>query len=328
VNHSCRIDLGDWAVYTFFTLSGYWIYRMWVQKYSKADTPVLVFLVSRFLRILPVFWLANLLSVAVQHLVDPNFLNPHVPAWGMVPALASNILIFGSANLPRSQRALDAAWSLDIEMQFYVVFPFVIYLFSRQLHSKFWELLVVAACFGGLAWYLSRPAPAVRDLSCYGPFFLIGMLAARYDWTPNSELASVSLGVVVGFFLLCAAMPGMRFIIENSKHGATVADLAVKLAAQAGLALLSAPFVLSTVRNRSGGLDRCISELTYVVYLVQWPIMSLHGHWFGQLPPLERLPSVIVAWIAVGSLSWWIFQYMDRPLETRRKRWVASHVGA
>jgi peptidoglycan/LPS O-acetylase OafA/YrhL len=325
VNHSCRIDLGDWAVYSFFILSGFWICRMWTEKYSKTDAPFLVFLSSRFLRILPIFWLANLLSAVAQHIADPNFLNPKASGWAAIPAIASNILIFGNANLPRSQRALDPAWSLDIEMQFYVIFPLIIYLFSRRDFARFWEMLFVPVCIGGLVWYLTRPVPAVRDLSCYGLFFLIGVIAARNDWAPSVTLASASLGVVVAFFLLCAALPGMRFLIENGKHGATSGDFSVKLAVQAVLALLSAPFALSTVRSRSGTIDRALSELTYVVYLMQWPIMSLHGHWFGQLPPFERLPSIVVAWIAVLALSWWIYRFVDRPLEEHRKRWVASH---
>ena len=53
VNHSSRFDLGDWAVYTFFILSGYWIYRMWEEKYSKARAPYRLSICSRILRILP-----------------------------------------------------------------------------------------------------------------------------------------------------------------------------------------------------------------------------------------------------------------------------------
>jgi hypothetical protein len=38
--------LGGWAVAMFFVLSGYWIARMWDEKYSREDTHYLTFVIS------------------------------------------------------------------------------------------------------------------------------------------------------------------------------------------------------------------------------------------------------------------------------------------
>jgi peptidoglycan/LPS O-acetylase OafA/YrhL len=324
VNHSSRIDLGDWAVYSFFVLSGYWIYRMWIQKYSKTTAPIRVFWASRFLRILPVFWLANLLSFVIQHYVDPTFLSSVMPRWGWLSATASNTLIFGSANLPRSQRALDPAWSLDIEFQFYLAFPLVLYLLSQRKWGTLWGLLVGSLCVCGFVTYLSKPSPSTRDLSCYGLYFLIGIMSAHREWSPSARWAASAMCIFVMFVILCSIRPDLHFIIENTKHGATSNELHIKLVLQAILALLTAPLALATVRNRSNQVDRGISELTFVVYLMQWPVLNLHGHFFGNLPPLQRLPSVAVAWFAVGVVSILVFRFFDRPLEEIRKRWVSS----
>jgi peptidoglycan/LPS O-acetylase OafA/YrhL len=325
INHSCRIDLGDWAVYSFFTLSGYWIQRMWNQKYSSSTSPFLIFLVSRVFRLLPVFWVANLLSSVVQHYVDPSFLDPGVRGWPTLAAAASNIFILGYANLPHSQGALHAAWSLDVELQFYAVFAFAMLVLSRGGKKGFTEAIIAAACVAGLISFLIQPTQAARYLVYYGIFFFVGAMAERRDWIPSAPWAIASLGIVATLVILCMWEPGLRYLIENTKHGATEVELHHKRIFQISLALLSAPFALKTVRNRSGPTDRKVSELTYVVYLVQWPVMTLHSFYFVHLPPIQRIPSVLAAWVVVGLLSWLCFCLLDRPMEAARKRWVSAH---
>ena len=64
--HSTRLVLGGMAVFLFFALSGFWINRMWTEKYGKSDTPARTFYISRAWRLLPAFWIANLLAISVM----------------------------------------------------------------------------------------------------------------------------------------------------------------------------------------------------------------------------------------------------------------------
>jgi len=301
---------------------------MWVEKYSRTDSPVVVFYCSRFWRVLPIFWLTNLLSAVVQRAIDPRFLGTGVPGWGWLPALASNILVFGYADLPHTQGALHAAWSLDVEMQFYLAFPVAFFLIARPRASRAWQSALVAACCVGLILFLVQSGPIARNLGYYGIFFLIGFACAHRNLAPSATLAAALAGAGSVVIALCWFNPAWRFLLENAMHGATAGDIHHKRIAQALLALASAPLALFTVRNPSDAFDRRVGELTYVVYLVQWPIMTLHAYFFVHLPPLERLPSIIVAWCVVGAASWAIFRYFDQPIERRRKRWVAAHSAA
>jgi peptidoglycan/LPS O-acetylase OafA/YrhL len=299
---------------------------MWTQKYSRTDAPVRVFFLSRALRILPVFLLVNLALAIAQRSIDPTFLSATAPRWNPLLATASNLFLLGYANLPYSQGALRAAWSLDVEMQFYLIAPLVLFLFTQSRKHILWEALATAACLAGLSYFLFRGCALRRTLGSYGLFFLIGLIFAHNEWTPSTALTTTSLVLAVGIVVICWCSTDWRFPVQNAKHGATVLDIDYKRIAQVALALITAPIALLSVRNASRPTDRSLGELTYVIYLVQLPIMTLHGNYFVHLPPLHRLPSIVVAWIVVGAASWVVYAYFDRPIEQFQKRWVASRI--
>ena len=328
VSHSCRFDPGDWAVYTFFILSGYWISRMWENKYSRTDNPAVVFFISRLVRLLPVFLLANVVAAIVQRLVDPNFLGPNAQAWNWVPSLASNLLILGYSSLPHSQGALNVAWSLDVEMQFYIAFPVFVALLSRGRSAAFWTAFLGAACVAGLSIFLVQLYPSPRNLGCCGLYFFLGLMAARANWRPSEGTVSVVACAAVAFVAICWFVPEWRFLFENEKHGATALDYHHKRIAQAALAVFTAPVALFSVTQPSGARDRALGEFTYVMYLLHWPVIVLHSHYFAGLAPLTRVPSLLVAWLAIGALSLVVFRYLDQPIERVRKRWVSSRRAA
>ena len=66
VNHSLPIHLGSMAVYLFFMLSGYWVFHMWGREYAPTEAPYRNFIVSRFWRLMPVYYVA----LAAFFLVD------------------------------------------------------------------------------------------------------------------------------------------------------------------------------------------------------------------------------------------------------------------
>jgi peptidoglycan/LPS O-acetylase OafA/YrhL len=327
VSHTSRFDLGSWAVYTFFNLSGFWIYRMWEEKYARTSAPALVFYASRLWRILPVFWLVNLASIwALAERWDPIFNGDKSRHWGWPAALAANVLLLGYANLPYYQGALRPAWSLDVEFQFYLVFPLLLYLCTRGPGARAWRVLLVGAALAGLVAFLWPTRVGPLHLADYTAFFLIGAAAARTHWKPGTGVAAASLWAVAGCVALCWCFPGWRLLFQNDKHGATELFTHYKRIAEVVLALVSAPLAIATVHNPSGATDRKLGELTFILYLVHWPIMMVHAHFFEEVPPLQRIPSIVVAWAAVAAATWMVFAYVDQPIERWRRRWVARRL--
>ncbi|MDB5260864.1 MAG: acyltransferase family protein, partial [Adhaeribacter sp.] len=56
------IKIGEFAVFAFFMLSGYWIHKMYKEKYDLLERPFFSFITSRWLRIYPTY-IFNLLLV-------------------------------------------------------------------------------------------------------------------------------------------------------------------------------------------------------------------------------------------------------------------------
>src|ERR1700723_1000256 len=68
VNHSVPIHLGSMAVYLFFMLSGYWVFQMWGREYAPTEAPYRNFIVSRFWRLMPVYYVALALFLLIDFL--------------------------------------------------------------------------------------------------------------------------------------------------------------------------------------------------------------------------------------------------------------------
>jgi peptidoglycan/LPS O-acetylase OafA/YrhL len=318
VSHSSRFDLGPWAVFSFFVLSGYWIYRMWDEKYSRIEGGVIAFYKSRFWRLFPVFWMANLL------LITANALFGIRGAYGILAkstfhTIFSNLLILGYASLPMKHDLLDAAWSLDIEIQFYLVALGIFWLFKTS-NGIFWEIIVTIFCAVGLIIFINRGMDETPKLQYLSVFFLCGALAAKHQWKPSSRLIYALCIMAVLFVAVVFISPEWRFLVQNDKHGATLAELHRKETFQTFFALTTAPIALFTSTIGSGPMDKMAGDATYTLYLVQWPVMAIHYLFFGALDPVRRLPSIIGAWIIVFSISAAIYYFYDRLIRRWRIR--------
>jgi peptidoglycan/LPS O-acetylase OafA/YrhL len=76
-------------------------------------------MVSRAWRLLPVFWLTGALAIGVAvYLRSSVPVTPHV--------IVSDVAILGYASLRGYSSSLPAAWSLDLEIQFYLLAPLLL----------------------------------------------------------------------------------------------------------------------------------------------------------------------------------------------------------
>jgi peptidoglycan/LPS O-acetylase OafA/YrhL len=313
ISHFTKASFGIAAVNLFFVLSGYWIYRMYENKYMKARRPVFLFLASRFMRVLPIFWLFNGLAIGMHYAMHDKVLFAQKPV-----DIFSNVFVLGYASLP--QMALVPAWSLDIELQFYLIFP-LLYLALKAARAYASTLVAAALVISAIC------ACALRDSAYivfpFLGFFMLGGLAADRKWLPSST--AMLAGWVVSIFVLASVLliPTLRgFAIHDIDAGKFSWNSALNFA----LTLFLAPIFLFSVHMKSTRADRLLGDMSYVLYCSHWLAVLAAANYLADLPHLTKAPIVVALLLVIYLMSFFLTIYVDRPIGRWRERWVMRNL--
>jgi peptidoglycan/LPS O-acetylase OafA/YrhL len=322
VHHSLPFRAGSWAVDVFFILSGYWITRMWSGHYSRTKSPYFTFLVSRWWRLLPVFLICTCLGVGSAYILRSaaDVAAAWNPGWWLRQAL-----IIGSAD---AGRVLPPTWSLDVEMQFYLIAPLLVWAFAR--FSIFWRWMAVAVLVLTLACLLATGTyPESARFVLFSGFFLAGIALAMQKWIPGNKLVLAALMLFCAGTLVLIAVPQTRggIWIEGKAGVLGVGRIASMVAPMwwvAG-AVLVIPFLARSLAIRSSQVDRTLGELAYPLYLFHWIPREWYYHFCDSNPPATIRFGLLLANLAMAIAGAVLILFLiDRPLERARRAWVAS----
>ena len=287
VSHLSHIEVGRLAVALFFMLSGYWVSNLWSRVGGFYRTPN--FLANRFFRIYPLY----LIVVLICLLLFPVHITP------------STFLLLGVAST-EGPRAIGVEWSLDIEVEFYILFPIFYSIVSST--RRLWILIfAVLAVFG---WY-GEVTLGISNVFQYLPMFGAGIWLYRSQHSFSVRAALGSLAVFIFFALICVAIPMLRpQVLMNGQSSIVDADLFGMF-----WAALLIPYVGTSIEKRSNSFDRALGDSSFPLYLIHYPVFRL----------IERLPvpSLIMKGIAVltAAIACWGFYFIvDRPIERIRRR--------
>jgi peptidoglycan/LPS O-acetylase OafA/YrhL len=142
------------GVTVFLVISGFLLFRPFVRAHLTDEAPpaVVPYFVRRFMRIFPAFWVALTVSALVL-------------SWGYVFDFNGVLKYFSLSqvyfSLPPNETAISPAWTLGLELSFYVFLP-VWALLIRRLHRGsgraalvyHWRALAALAGFGLLYKFL------------------------------------------------------------------------------------------------------------------------------------------------------------------------------
>lgn len=307
VHHTTLFNLGMSAVLIFFVLSGYWVAVMWRKTYSKTAWSYFTFLVSRMWRVVPVFALCSAITWALLVLRDAAPEN----AGGALHQILSNVMILGYNSL--SYQANVPGWSLDMEMQFYLIAPLLIFLVAKNVY-----VLLGCVALSLLSQKLGGPTSVLTFLY----FFGIGVASALHDLRPSRRLAYGALFAALAVMAVCAAILTKNLMLGGGTAGAPL--LAFSGKTNLLIAVLMTPFALYTTRQTSGAADRMFGELSYIFYLLHWPVIGALGT--GEGGYLQRLFLCTEAVALILALSFLIWRLFDRPIGKRRSAWVSGRL--
>jgi peptidoglycan/LPS O-acetylase OafA/YrhL len=255
ISHASRVDVGRFAVLLFFLLSGYWVRRIYQSEFD--DRKWLTFYISRWLRIAPLYFIVALAAAFARQL----------------PLGWENLTILGIATTLHDPTGVS--WSLDVELQFYLLAPLAFRLARRP--GLFAAAVAVLAVIG---WWV-KARFGIVTVFMYLPAFACGALVAQTGWRPERKVALASLAGFLAITALILLIPATGAYLNKEKPHLLDDDLFGML-----WALPLVPYVAASLWSRSGPRDRDVGNWSYPLYLVHYPLIALavaHGHtkWIG-----------------------------------------------
>jgi peptidoglycan/LPS O-acetylase OafA/YrhL len=317
-------DGGFIGVDVFFVVSGYLITSLlWREIEANGRVALGAFWARRARRLLP----ASILVIVATLLASRLILDPLTQRDVTVDAFAAT---FFSANFVFAfQRSgyfasqLDPSpllhyWSLAVEEQFYVVWPFLIAAVGRVAHAR--RLFTARVVIG---------------VVIAGSFLLSAIYSSRTDWA-FYMLATRAWELGAGA-LLALGVPWLRRIpkVVRAVAGwlalvvlgvATVTyDATIAFPGTAAVVPVVATMVLVAVgdtRRRVGPSQllaapplQWIGARSYAIYLWHWPLLVFAAAQYGELSASTRA-ALAVASVGLGALS---YQLIENPIRHDRR---------
>jgi peptidoglycan/LPS O-acetylase OafA/YrhL len=329
--HKLGYWLAPFGLVVFFAISGFLLYRPFLAARSKGETVgefTPAYLWRRVVRILPAYWVA--LTISTVWMSWHGVFSSHWWAYyGLLQTYSAHWYLNG----------LPTAWSLGVEITFYLVLPLIALglarygLGSGRRLALRWEIgALVAIAVASLLWRAILGTDEADNridqnlLGCLG-FFCVGMLFAAAEVSNPRSLRRLRgalsglvpcwTAAVVLFALIPLEVPRRLGLPAHLVLGIDT----VLYAAAGGLLLGPAIFgdgeawVLALLENKWAVF---LGTISYGLYLWHWPFVA----WASTKGWLLSLPVsffwlcliTIAGSIVAGTASWYL---VEKPLMRR-----------
>jgi len=312
-SHTAGPQIGKPAVLLFFVLSGYWIARMWQERYVRTQSPYLTFVASRAWRLLPLYWVCYVVTLVIAWLTDRC--TPE--EWALMSEggwIMHTVLLLGSA---MDYLLLTSAWSLDYELQFYLLAPLLLMLLPKWRGALAWVGWLACLALAVMHACSIHPWPAL--VLRFMGFFGAGMMMQVTGWQPGPRLAKMSLVMLVaGLLAVCGCFVLDRVGIDFGCPWM----LGLHDGRDGVLALFGTPAALASCLQPSNAFDRVMGAASYPLYLVQKFVDVFYEQWLRGASIWMKTASLPLQWLTMLVVTAVLYRYFDRPVDGWRQAWV------
>ena len=307
--------LGPLMVTFFFVLSGF---VLAITYLSRASFDASRFLMNRFSRIAPVYFLALLLMVGIAWSGG----RPPDPA-----ELALNLSFLQAWVPPYPLTINPPGWSLSVEAYLYLSFPFVAGAVLRWSPRHAIKVCVAA-------WLLTQfvlslllahsgyaPTGAIHDIVFYSPLahwcsFLLGVVGGHWYVREGSAFRGRSADTAV----MLAAMAAIVLVSTQAQHFRKIMGMPIAVESS-----FLAPLFLLLVLSVALAPDRVgralslrpfvvLGNASYSLYILQMPVYFLYRQIAAEGAPLDTLPQFLGFVLVLMLVSIAVYYLFERPI--------------
>jgi peptidoglycan/LPS O-acetylase OafA/YrhL len=333
---------GEVGVALFFLISGFLLYRPFaLAAVSGQSAPRFgPFLLRRALRILPLYWVALTVVYLVQGLSSINGVGGLLQTYLFVQVYSKGWVLHG----------ISQAWSLDIEVVFYLLLPLWAAALRRRTRTPKAQLQVELAALAGaylvstaFRWFvLTHPSGATDTwhgwLPTWADMFALGMAVAAVSAYQQQVGRAFRWASLPGADVACWVAAAAVYVVFSRGVGLStnplfVGPLHTELAGHALYGLFALLVLLPAAFGPQGkGPVRWLLTCRPVVFLglISYGLYLWHQLMVQQLldrtswklfdiPYWQFLPVALVLAVALASLS---YVLVERPGIAVGHRWI------
>lgn len=300
---------GGHGVSFFFMISGFILALPFIKEKMTDGSPVSLkkYYLRRLTRLEPPYLAALFISFLLLVLIKNKSFADLLPHLGASSVYMHNIIYNSSSSV------LGVAWSLEVEVQFYLLAPFLCFIFLIKHPLARRIILVLLILLSGIyAWYYLWQMPTM--LSYFICYFFSGMLLADLYCNEHQLKLNNKAGLVTGACIFF----GLPFII--SVHSIWFFILKLFLMNAAFYLVL---FNKGLKKLMSLQLITIIGGMCYSIYLLHVLIMSGVSQVLAELPllhgPLAVAMYAVLLLAAVLIFSAVFYRLIEQPC--MRKDW-------
>lgn len=320
VRNNFPIGPGSLGVSLFFCLSGFLITSILLAEFSSGaprSTVWFNFYVRRFLRLVPAFWA----WIAILTLLN---IEPIASSWPWHASYLTNVWI-------AMGHPMNDFWSLAVEEQFYIFWPFVIAFTSRK--HLLWVItaatIYFSVIFKGLSFYKGIDPNTIQpllftNLTELGVGSLLGAVSFRkgkafdFTWyTPNVERVSA----IVGAAGLIVAVAGWYIWGKGGPFRYYVNDFICTLPFVWLIMKASIGFVGIPGKIFDNAALQYIGRISYGLYLTHNFVPDIIEQYLPPMPRLMLGVLSITASFTISAISWKYFELPILGLKDQFKRY-------
>lgn len=295
------LSWGQLAVDLFMMLSGFLMAHHYLLRRNshdwKSPRTWREFWLKRYFRIAPLYYVLLALALALGPVIG-QYRDLIAVTW---PATATNSARYLDSSLQNilihisfvfgvfpdyAFRTVLPDWSIGLEMQFYLAFPFLMIIFSRLGFIRGGFLVFLVCVLGGLLfrnYYRSFPMPAFLPLKLH--IFLIGIWLAVGRSTGNSQKYFLPA------LLICLLLVVKDRSLESAGRVAIVLGLTLLISPSEFLKRPRAFAIVEQIqRVMSNRLSRFLGDTSYGVYLLHLLLLIPIAGYLSTMPAFNALP--------------------------------------